>query len=560
MNIISNEKPIMQLTDEQENIASCTAGNIVINAFAGTGKTTTLAEYARRRPRERLMYVAFNKAVKEEAAKKFPRNVKCVTTHGLAFPNFGRIYQSKLGNPRAFHLSNALNGMDMISAGRVLEVITSYLISTDREIGENHALNVAAQFNIKAVGHLVDYARKAWEMMQDASNSAVPMPHDGYLKLYQLSNPVINTGTILFDECQDANPITLDFISKQKVNKVFVGDKYQSIYGFRGAVDALDSIKADQNLLLSSSFRFGSGIALLASELLADWQGCGNSIRGLGKHDTVFVVDRNRPHAVISRTNGGLFAEAVGLVSSNKPFGFVGGVENYRFDQILDAYNLMCGARSKIRDLFIASFENFDQMKLYGMTLGDREVKMLVKVVEEYTHDIPRLIEEIKKRALPKLQGREVALSTTHRAKGMEWMDVFLTDDFSDLEIHQDETGKDVPPDPEEINILYVAMTRAMRGLQVPSGVHNWVYRTGRGRIFDEYHKPDPQAAPPEAAPPESAVDNPVQEEPGIDLPQWKAEMDQYLSQVRSSVAASPEDTAAIARFLEEQARKFTKF
>ncbi len=37
-------------------------------AFAGTGKTTTLVAYARKRPRMRFLYLAFNKSVQLEAA------------------------------------------------------------------------------------------------------------------------------------------------------------------------------------------------------------------------------------------------------------------------------------------------------------------------------------------------------------------------------------------------------------------------------------------------------------------------------------------------------------
>ncbi len=41
----------MQLTSEQIDIINST-GNIKINAVAGSGKTTTIIEYARSRPKE----------------------------------------------------------------------------------------------------------------------------------------------------------------------------------------------------------------------------------------------------------------------------------------------------------------------------------------------------------------------------------------------------------------------------------------------------------------------------------------------------------------------------
>lgn len=540
----------LELTDEQECIASSTANNLVVDATAGSGKSSSILEYANRRPRENMYYLAVTRSVKEEAARKFPRNVKCVTTHGLAFPVFGARYKSKLGNPKAFHIANALPGMDMISAGCVMDVVNTFIMSTDREMGEEHAANVASQFKIKTTGHLMDYARQAWEMMQDVDNRAVPMPPDGYLKLYQMSNPVIGAGTILLDEAQDANPVTLDFISKQKAKKIFVGDKYQSIFGFRGAVDALNSIEADERLLLSASFRFGNGIAQLASEVLAEWRGSTTRIRGLGRHESVFTVDRNCPHAVIARTNGGLFEEAVGLVASGKPFGFLGGVEGYRFDQILDTYNLMRRGRGAVRDQFLSSFESFDALKQYGESLNDKEAKLLVKVVEKYKDDIPSLVEEIKQRAAVELVGREVVLATAHRAKGMEWKNVVLTDDFTELASRKGNDGQAVPPSPEEIHILYVALTRAMRGLQVPLSVRNWVFRTGRGHLLNDYLGTASRT-------PASSGSAVSQGDDAIDLPQWFKDMDGYFGEVHESVAASREDAEAIAEFLERQARRF---
>ncbi|MES1224676.1 MAG: UvrD-helicase domain-containing protein, partial [Bacteroidota bacterium] len=78
----------MMLTREQLAIVN-SRGNIKINAVAGSGKTTTLIEYARARPAEKILYLAFNRAVKLEAEKKFAEkgvtNVKIETAHSLAF-------------------------------------------------------------------------------------------------------------------------------------------------------------------------------------------------------------------------------------------------------------------------------------------------------------------------------------------------------------------------------------------------------------------------------------------------------------------------------------------
>src|SRR6266404_3927503 len=79
----------MQLTQEQTDIINST-GNIKINAVAGSGKTTTIIEYAKTRPpNSKILYLAFNRSVKLEAVKKFSEkklsNVQVETAHSLAY-------------------------------------------------------------------------------------------------------------------------------------------------------------------------------------------------------------------------------------------------------------------------------------------------------------------------------------------------------------------------------------------------------------------------------------------------------------------------------------------
>ena len=60
--------------------------------------------------------------------------------------------------------------------------------------------------------------------MSDAENDVVPMPHDGYRKLFQLFEPTLLYDIVLFDEAQDAHAAITDLILRQAVRKVFVGE------------------------------------------------------------------------------------------------------------------------------------------------------------------------------------------------------------------------------------------------------------------------------------------------------------------------------------------------
>ena len=61
------------------------------------------------------------------------------------------------------------------------------------------------------------------------------MGHDGYLKLWALGRPKLAADFVLLDEAQDSNPVMLDVLSRQAAQVVYVGDRHQQIYQWRGA-------------------------------------------------------------------------------------------------------------------------------------------------------------------------------------------------------------------------------------------------------------------------------------------------------------------------------------
>lgn len=465
-----------KLTDEQSDIVGTDVATLVVDAFAGSGKTSTLVSYAQARPRKTFTYLAFNRAIKEDAQRRFPSNVRCVTTHGLAYRDFGVPYQHKLGQPRETVIAKALN-CNYMTAKAALEIISNFFCSSSKSLDPD----IHLPYLCLADENLAfKTAEVIWGRMRDVSDAVIQMPHDGYLKLYQMSDPVIRSDIILVDEAQDSNPAVLDVVSRQSADKVYVGDENQSIYSFRKAVNALAGLEADRRLPLTASFRFGPGVAALASLLLHEWKGETRLIRGLGRQKTRFSLDADMPHAIIGRTNSGLFDAAVGILQAGKPFGYVGGIQGYRLDMIRDAYNM--SVRERVSDPFLASFRSFSDMEDYAEAIDDKELKMLVKVVGNYKHDVPVFIDRIRTKAVQVLTGDEIALTTTHKSKGLEFDSVRLLDDFADLKVECRSDGSERGPSDEDINLLYVAATRAERCLQLNDTLETWVKSLG---MFD---------------------------------------------------------------------------
>ncbi|HFO5314304.1 TPA: UvrD-helicase domain-containing protein, partial [Escherichia coli] len=117
---------------------------------------------------------------------------------------------------------------------------------------------------------------------------------------------------ILFDEAQDANPVTTALVLGQKCRVILVGDRYQQIYRFRGANNALShpALKNADRLWLTQSFRFGPAVARMAN-LLLQREGETREVKGCGGDDEVLLKCHAREHlqghyTVLSRTVAGV--------------------------------------------------------------------------------------------------------------------------------------------------------------------------------------------------------------------------------------------------------------
>lgn len=454
------------LTPEQQQIVRSTARRLRVQAYAGTGKTATLVAYAQARPDQRILYLAFNKPIQREAARRFPRHVTCLTTHALAYRHIGRAFQDA-GRLGSLGASDLMDRFDLapVDARRVLDTLESFLRSADPRPSGRHLPPDLIEADRTPVVRLAAWA---WEAMQ-ARDGDLPMTHDGYLKLYQLGRPDLSQtfDLLLFDEAQDANEVTLDLIGQQRLPQVVVGDTHQSIYAFRGAVDALSRFEADETLRLTQSFRFGPGAAAVATALLAGLKGESVPVVGQPDRETVFEVDRNRPYTVIARTNATVFAEAVALLGTTR-FHLIGGVASYPFDRLVDVHHLLSGQPGAVRDGFLKRQRTASRLEAYAAEVDDKELLMLLKVARDHGAQTPDLVRRLQAEATADAQDAQVCLTTAHRAKGLEFEQVVLADDFpsfiSDEGLAQ---RADTPERVQELNLLYVAVTRARHAIEL---------------------------------------------------------------------------------------------
>jgi len=477
-----------KLTDQQEAVVKSDGKIVVVNAYAGTGKTTTLVEYAAARPDKKMLYLAFGKPNQIDAEKRFKAeapNCEARTTHSVAYMPIARRYKDfdvfKNRVSLRYKPTNVMDDLNIMSprnAAMVVETLGKFFCSTDSEIKSAHVFDGCTekfQVQDEEVNLVLGYSRALWRYMQDVNHKS-KMPPDAYLKMFALTSPILKDRSgrpydiILFDEAQDANPVTAQIVRNQHAHAtvVYVGDSHQSIYGFRGAFNAMESMRGiGQHFQLSKSFRFPQSVADYANLILTRIAGSPNvNIQGLGKPGP-FV---QKGMALLSRTNAELFDFAA--KTRGEGVHWVGGIESYGLDRILDVYFLRDGRRKDIKSDEIKRFKNFDDYKNHGEKTLDGEMKRIAQVVEKRRDDIPDLLDDIKANEVKDAADANLVLTTAHKAKGLEWNCVKVGDDFQFL--RDKETGCWLTPakiaaDPalkQEVNLLYVAMTRAKHVVQ----------------------------------------------------------------------------------------------
>lgn len=488
----------MNLTQEQLDIIH-SSGNIKINAVAGSGKTTTIIEYAKARPaNSRILYLAFNKSVKLEAAKKFTesglKNVQVETAHSLAYKhivlrsNYNIRHQEYKTQEIVDLLKFQVKGekhASYIVANHINKLVAYFCNSNKNKVQDLNYLSLITEAKAKAFvsKHFDEIVQQARILLAKMDKGEIEITHDFYLKKFQLSNPNLPYDYILFDEGQDASPAMLHTFLNQSATKVIVGDTHQQIYGWRYAVNSLS--QADfKSYNLSNSFRFSQNVANLAIEILK-WKNHFNtpiSINITGKGADKIGTTK----AIIARTNLGLILNAIEFITENtkvKHIYFEGNINSYTYaddgTSLYDVLNLYNGKKMQIKDALIKGMKDINELEDYIRKTEDKQLGMMLEMVKEYENEIYDIIKTIKSKHVDNAEKHkaEMIFSTVHRCKGMEYDSVELVNDFiteEKLEKLKNENKEiseefelSIPKLNEEINLLYVAVTRSKNKLKI---------------------------------------------------------------------------------------------
>ena len=486
----------MNITQQQKDIVQSVKiyKNIKINAFAGTGKTSTLKLISNEYSNKRILYLAFNSSIKNEAMEIFPSNTDVKTTHGLAFGAVKKntnIDLSNLTNYRAIDISKEFD-ITYNQSVSTIKIFDAFCNSSLLEISKDD------------IEHKT--AKKMFDYM--LINKMKPT-HSFYLKYYHL---LISSGQIsqfhydiiMLDEVQDTNEVTLAiFEALSSKTKIYVGDEHQQIYSFRGSKNALSKVKCDKSFYLSCSFRFNDSIASFANILLKNFKNETIKIDTI-QNDNVDI----KTNGYISRTNATLISTIASRINLRKPFVTVRD-PNEIFNLTIEVYYMLNQKKKMIkRNIFLKDFDSEDEIADYAKEVEDYELKSALKVVKEYGDKIFEFKEISEKfynawknrfnNGFDKRIEEILFLTTAHTAKGLEWDRVTIADDFTDfadlivdcgydsLKVFQQDILNSLSCELlDEFNLFYVAITRAKISIVKDSENFHYLMSKNINRLID---------------------------------------------------------------------------
>lgn len=473
------------LTLEQERIlAQPPNETFKCMAFAGCAKTTTSVEYSHAHP-ETALYLAFNAAIAGDAKGRFPRHVHTQTAHGYAYNQMGVRQHSErmVGRLRPEHLDGLglrpMSSMTELAVRRaVLKSLNAYIISGDPRVTDKHMAGFP--WGVRATA--VSMVQSVVDRMLDFENSRLPFTHDVYLKAFaQRGNISPSFDYIIVDEAQDLNPVLIQIVKKAQRPAMVIGDPHQSIYLFRGAVQAMDHFEG-KSYPLSRSFRFGKEIAAVANHILKQSTDRPDTPIQGNPTKTSFVREyqgavKGRA-TILARTNMRLFES---LVKITDTFHVVGGIDEM-ISQAAAGFALWRQRGLDRPDMRLVKNPLVSRHKSWGDLVEsseldeDPETIRLVRIVDSYGERLPDILVDLKNRHVDDASEARFIVSTAHKAKGREWENVIVLDDFPTMfQLKQWLARKRIERHEydQEINLLYVTMTRAIGTLSISPDLYD---------------------------------------------------------------------------------------
>jgi hypothetical protein len=401
---------------------------LAVKSVAGSGKTTTLLNLAKKHNDKKILYIAFNKSLITEIKGKIKsqsiHNIYPFTFDALLYKLF--IYKKKFA-PTIVDLRPQFIGKIIpFLNGKPYKIREYYCKKFSQFCNDANSKDIR-EFCLSKLGTKKPLMEQMWNKSKhDELITFETIRKHAYINRW--FNDFIDKtfDLVMVDETQDFDMIMLKMLlNDTKIPKIFVGDPKQSIYDFRGCINAFNYLPKETLIIeFYSTFRVGNPACEIIRSKFSD---CWMISKSNNKTQFCTAFDSNDKYVYLFRT------WRVLLQTAEK----TNNIWIYNFDKkVNDIRKLHKKLQNRI---FLDDDDN---------NFDDDLPKFLITLT---TIQLEDLINNLNKNIVG-FEDSKIQFYTTHSYKGMENDNVRLA---NDIDLKSDE------------NIYYVAITRGMKQIVI---------------------------------------------------------------------------------------------
>jgi hypothetical protein len=491
--------------------AKSSSKSLMIEAFAGCSKTSTIEILGRSLPVRPSVYVVFNKRNKVEAEERFKSldspwawmgradHINVVTANGLGHNAWAKATGRRLilndkklfmilkriledEKERDFDRDHFVNTLSLVRRARVAGLIPSQLDKKGLiEDTEENWQEIARSLWLDEVTEDCFYYahRTLLEAIRQSYQGVIDF--DDQIYMSALFNGVFPRYPVLYgDEVQDYSPLNQKQIALTAADRlILVGDHRQAIYAFRGAdsesIESLRNLRKEWiDLPLSTTFRCPRMVVARQQNHAPGFQAYHTNKEGT-VHDwtrrewSITEIPATEKVAILCRNNAPLFAAALRCIKAGRGVTILGN----EIGRGLITLAKSLAPETASAEKFLLLLNAWCERETHKALLNGQEAKASIlsdkaeclRVVSSGMESLAQII--LRLQTLFEPQNMNITCSTGHKAKGFEWPTVIHLDPWripSKYAQKQALEGNSVNLEQDK-NLLYVIETRAQNTL-----------------------------------------------------------------------------------------------
>lgn len=476
------------------------SSHVIVQALAGTGKTTTIVEGLKRLPPpspagRRVVsstaaaygFVAFNKSIANELKTRVPAGVDASTMHSMGFAAIRQaVRRVQVDKDKVFrYLTNTRPSMawnHVRLATRLVSLCKYNLIELEAEFYDTLD-DLCLQYGIEIPPEkrimIYDCVPDAMQMSRSVKDA---VDFDDMVWLPVVENMEVPKYKQLFvDEVQDLNPMQRELVLRAGERIVLVGDRNQSIYGFAGAdmrsMDMFEEILGDTRMGITSlpltvTRRCARAITAKARTLVPTFECMETAPEGVV--DEKYRGDYEPGQFILCRNNAPLISLAYSLISQDIPLKIQGRDIGEQLANYVKRLAIGSGRAITLNAELLDENDNYRRIELAkvkpGAPTADDKIQLIndkcdcvealtqgLETVEQVLVRISNIFDDVTR-----VERGFVLLSSVHKAKGLEADTVQIIEPkLMPARVKNPEQMQ------QERNLMYVAWTRAKNTLGI---------------------------------------------------------------------------------------------